>query len=117
MSVPILQLGSVLLTTVQGDLDDTVAESLQQGLLTRIEKTGATGLLIDISELEVVDTYVARVLADTGKMASLMGTRTVLVGMRPEIAATLVRMGFGVEGVETALDADEGMALLKKGSG
>jgi len=111
-AIPILRLGNVLLAAVHVDLDDSVAERFQEDLLGRIEKTGAHGLLIDISGLDVVDTYVARVLADTGKMARLMGARTVLVGMRPEVAATLVRMGFGVEGIETALDADEGLAIL-----
>jgi rsbT antagonist protein RsbS len=113
-SIPVLRLGSTLLTTIQVELRDSVAEDFQNDVLTRIEETGATGLLIDISVLEVVDSYVARVLVETGRMARLMGTETVLVGMRPEVAATLVRMGFPVEGVRTALDVDDGLALLKR---
>ncbi|HEX7700951.1 MAG TPA: STAS domain-containing protein, partial [Kofleriaceae bacterium] len=77
-----------------------------------IAKTGATGLVIDITGLEIVDSYVARVLANTGRMAALMGTDTVVVGMRPVVAATLVRMGFRMEGVRTALDVDDGLALI-----
>ena len=112
-AIPILRVGSNLLVTVQTELHDAVAEAFQQDLLRAIEKTGATGLLIDISGLDIVDSYVARVLADTGKMARLMGTDTVVVGMRPEVAATLVRMGYTMEGVRTALNVDEGIALLR----
>jgi rsbT antagonist protein RsbS len=111
-SIPILRVGKNLLTTIHGDLHDTIADAFQADLLTIIEKTGAAGLVIDISGLEEVDTYVARVLADTARMAKLMGTRSVLVGMRPEVAATLIRMGYLMVGVETALDVDRGLALL-----
>jgi rsbT antagonist protein RsbS len=97
---------------VQIDLRDTVADAFQEDVLSAISQTGAPGLAIDISGLETVDSYVARVLVETGKMARLMGTITVLVGMRPEVAATLVRMGFRMEGVFTALNVDEGLALI-----
>lgn len=110
--IPILRVGSNLLTTIHIDLHDTVAEAFQQDVLLSIERTGATGLVIDITGLDEVDTYVARILADTGRMAKLMGAQTVVVGMRPEVAATLIRMGYLMEGVETALDVDEGLALL-----
>ena len=110
--IPILRVGTNLLTTVHVELNDSIAEAFQQDVLQAIERTNAKGLVIDISVLDEVDTYVARVLADTGRMARLMGARTVLVGMRPEVAATLVRMGYAMEGVETALDVDEGLALL-----
>ena len=83
-------------------------------MLTVIEKTGAKGLVIDVSGLEMVNSYVARILADTGRMAKLMGTQMVLVGMRPEVAATLVRMGYSMEGVKTALNLDAGLAALDK---
>ena len=115
-SIPILRVGKNLLTTIHGDLHDTIADAFQADLLTLIEKTGAAGLVIDISGLEEVDTYVARVLADTARMARLMGTRSVLVGMRSEVAATLIRMGYLMLGVETALDVDRGLALLSGGS-
>lgn len=110
--IPILKVGKNLLATMHGDLHDRIADAFQSDLLTTIEKTGAAGVVIDISGLDEVDTYVARVLADTARMARLMGTRSVLVGMRPEVAATLVRMGYDMKGVETALDVDQGLALL-----
>jgi rsbT antagonist protein RsbS len=111
-SIPVLRIGSTLLATIQVELRDSVAEDFQRTVLTRIEETGAIGLLIDITALDMVDSYVARVLVETSKMARLMGTEAVLVGMRPEVAATLVRMGFPVDGVRTALDVDDGLALL-----
>ncbi len=111
-AIPILRIGSTLLATIHIDLRDAVAEAFQADVLLAIEKDGATGLVIDISGLDMVDTYVARILADTGRMAKLMGTQTVLVGMRPEVAATLVRMGYGMEGVRTALNLEEGLATL-----
>ena len=114
-SIPILRVGQTLLATVHVELYDTVAEAFQQDVLTAIEKTGAVGLLVDISGLETVDSYVARVLADTGRMARLMGADTVLCGMRPEVAATLIRMGYPMEGVKTALDVDDGLARLAGG--
>jgi rsbT antagonist protein RsbS len=111
-SIPILRIGSILITTVHIELDDTVADAFQADVLTTIESTTAKGLVIDISGLQLVDTYVARILAETGRMAHLMGTRTVLVGMRPEVAATLVRMGYALDGVQTALDLEQGLQLL-----
>lgn len=113
-TIPILRLGDTLISTVHVDLHDAVAEAFQADILTTIENTGARGLVIDVSGLEMVDSYVARILADTGRMAKLMGTQMVLVGMRPEVAATLVRMGYGMEGVKTALNLDEGLAFLRE---
>jgi rsbT antagonist protein RsbS len=113
-SIPILRVGDNLLVTVQTELHDAVAEAFQEDLLATIERTGAAGLLIDVSGLDIVDSYVARVLADTGRMAKLMGTETVIVGIRPEVAATLVRMGYTMTGVRTALNVDEGLALLPR---
>lgn len=103
--------------SIQEELDDALAEELQRTVLKSLERAEASpkGLLVDISTLDVVDTYVARVLAETGKMAKLMGTRTVIVGMRPEVAATLVRMGYPMDGVQTALDVDDGLDLLDAG--
>jgi rsbT antagonist protein RsbS len=116
-TIPVLQVGKNLLVTVQTELHDRVAEAFQEDLLQAIERSGAGGLLIDISGLEVVDSYVAGVLTGTAQMASLMGTTTVIVGMRPEVAATLVRMGFSMTGVRTALNVDEGLALLGAATG
>jgi rsbT antagonist protein RsbS len=113
-AIPILRLGDVLISSVHIDLHDAVAEAFQADVLTHIEKTGAKGLVIDVSGLEMVDSYVARIIADTGRMAKLMGTQMVLVGMRPEVAATLVRMGYSMEGVKTALNLDAGLAALHK---
>ena len=110
--IPILRIGSTLLATVHIELRDAVAEAFQADVLLAIEKTGSTGLVIDISGLDMVDSSVARIVAETGRMAKLMGTDTVLVGMRPEVAATLVRMGYGMEGVRTALNLDDGLELL-----
>jgi len=107
-------MGETLLATVHVDLHDAVAEAFQTDVLTAVEKRRTNGLVIDISGLDMVDTYVARILAQTGQMAKLMGTTTVLVRMRPEVSATLVRMGYMMEGVYTALDLDEGLALLKR---
>jgi len=111
-SIPIMRIGKTLITTVHIELRDDVAQAFQSDVLTTIEKTGATGLVIDISGLDTVDTYVARILAETGRMARLMGTTSVLVGMRPEVASTLVQMGYAMDGVLTALNLESGLALL-----
>jgi rsbT antagonist protein RsbS len=112
-AIPILRMGDVLLTTVHIELRDAVAEAFQTDVLEAIEKSRATGLIIDISGLDMVDSYVARILSETGRMARLMGTEAILCGMRPEVSATLVRMGFPMGTVQTALDLDEGLALLR----
>ena len=114
--IPILKIGSTLLATIQIELQDTVVDSFQNDVLEEIERTGANGLIIDISALETVDSYVARMLANTGKMAKLMGTETVIVGMRPAVAATLVRMGYLMEGITTALSLEEGLQLQARRS-
>jgi rsbT antagonist protein RsbS len=111
-SIPILRIGGLLLVTVHVDLHDAVAHALQNDVLSAIERFDAKGLVVDISGLDMVDTYVARVLAETGRMAKLMGARTVLVGMQPEVAATLMRMGYAMTGVQTALNVEEGLELL-----
>jgi rsbT antagonist protein RsbS len=110
--IPILRIGPTLLVSVHIELRDAIAEAFQADLLEAIEKSGAKGLVVDISGLDMVDSYVARILAETGRMAKLMGTETVLVGIRPEVAATLVRMGYAMDGVRTALNLDDGLALL-----
>jgi rsbT antagonist protein RsbS len=110
-SIPILRIGPTLLATIQVDLHDTVVDSFQNDVLEEIERSGSSGLIIDISALESVDSYVARMLANTGKMAKLMGAETVIVGMRPAVAATLVRMGYFMSGIRTALNLQEGLEL------
>jgi rsbT antagonist protein RsbS len=109
--IPILKIGATLLATIQIELHDTVVDAFQGDVLEEIERTGAAGLIIDISALETVDSYVARMLANTAKMAKLMGANTVIVGMRPAVAATLVRMGYFMNGIRTALSLEEGLAL------
>src|SRR5438046_4442948 len=114
--IPILRIGPTLLATIQIELHDTVVDSFQNDVLEEIEKTGASGLIIDISALETVDSYVARMLANTAKMAKLMGAETVIVGMRPAVAATLVRMGYFLAGIATELLLEEGLQLLRQRS-
>lgn len=113
-AIPILRMGDLLLTTVHVELHDALAEAFQADVLRALEKQQAQGLVIDISGLDMVDTYVARILVETGRMAKLMGTDTVLVGVRPEVAATLVRMGYLMQGVHAALDLDEGIELIRR---
>ena len=110
--IPILRVGETLLCTVHIELRDAIAEAFQEDILSELEKRRSPGLIIDISGLDVVDTYVARVLSETGRMAKLMGTETVLVGMRPDVAATLIRMGYAMDGVNTALNVDDGLETL-----
>lgn len=112
--IPVLRIRDTLVAPIQGELTDSVAERFQQDVLARIESTGCQGLMLEISALELVDTYVARVLADTARMARLMGAVTVIVGMRPEVAATLVQMGYELEGIEAALDVDHGFEVLSR---
>src|SRR5262249_252372 len=109
---PITKISATLVATIQVELHDTLVDAFQGDVLEQIEKTAAHGLIIDISALETVDSYVARMLANTAKMAKLMGTETVIVGMRPAVAATLVRMGYFMEGISTALSLEEGLELL-----
>jgi rsbT antagonist protein RsbS len=116
-SIPILRVGRNLLATVHVELRDQVAEAFQEDVLAELERRRAAGLVIDVSGLDVVDTYVARILSETGRMAKLMGTDTVLVGIRPDVAATLVRMGYHMDGVLTALNVDEGIAALTELAG
>ena len=110
--IPILKMGKVLLVTIQVDLQDQVALALQDDLSGQIEKTGAHGVLIDISALEIVDSFVGRMLAGISGIASVLDATTVVVGMQPAVAITLVELGLSLEGVRTALNVERGMALL-----
>jgi rsbT antagonist protein RsbS len=111
--IPILQMGDCLLVTIQIDLDDRVALKLQDDLTSKIEKTGAHGVLIDISALEMVDSFIGRMIANISAMSRILDARTVLVGMQPAVAITLVELGLSLEGVKTALNVERGMAMLK----
>ncbi|WCM18320.1 STAS domain-containing protein [Paraburkholderia bryophila] len=111
--IPILKLGEFLLVSIQVELHDELVLSLQDDLTARIERTRARGVLIDISALEIVDSFIGRTLGHIAAMARIMDAATVLVGMRPAVAITLVELGMSLHGIRTALDVDKGMALLR----
>jgi rsbT antagonist protein RsbS len=110
--IPILKIGHLLLVTIQGDMHDRMAVALQDDLTRRIVETSARGVLIDISGLEVVDSFIGKMLADIAGMARVLDAGTVVVGMRPAVAITLVELGLTLPGVRTALTVERGMALL-----
>lgn len=112
--IPILQLGDVLLVSIQVDMHDRMALQLQDDLGDKIAATGAKGVLIDISALEVVDSFIGRTLGNITAMSRILDADTVVVGMRPAVAITLVELGLQLEGVRTALDVDRGMELLEE---
>jgi rsbT antagonist protein RsbS len=111
--IPILRMGRCLLVTIQVDLQDRMAMALQEDLATRIEATGARGVLIDISALEIVDSFIGRMLATISGVARVLDAVTVVVGMQPAVAITLVELGLSLQGVRTALDVERGMRLLQ----
>ena len=111
--IPILRMGEFLLVTIQVDMHDRLATVLSEDLATRIFATRARGVLIDISALDMVDSFIARMLGSIAQMASVMDAETALVGMQPAVAMTLVEMGVELKGVRTALNVEKGMALLR----
>lgn len=111
--IPILQMGEFLLVTIQVDMHDRLAMSLQDELTNRIIQTTARGVLIDISALEIVDSFIGRVLGNIAKMSQVLDAKTVVVGMQPAVAITLVELGLSLTGVRTALNVEKGMALLQ----
>ncbi|MEU9073938.1 STAS domain-containing protein [Kitasatospora sp. NPDC004745] len=112
--VPILKLGRVLLVSIQIDLEDQTVVDLQDDLAARIVATGAIGVVIDITALEIVDSFVGRMLANTAAISRMLDAETVVVGMRPAVAITLVELGLSLGGVRTALTLDKGLALLDR---
>ena len=111
--IPILRIGEFLLVTIQVDMHDQLALTLQDDLTARIEKTGAKGVLIDISALDMVDSFIGRMISNISSVARILSATTVVVGMQPAVAITLVELGLELPGVLTALDAERGMALLR----
>ena len=111
--IPILKMGDCLLVTIQVDMHDRLAMTLQDDLTNRIAATRARGVLIDISALEVVDSFIGRMLANIAAMARVLDARTVVVGMRPAVAITLVELGLALPGVATALNVEKGMQLIR----
>lgn len=112
--IPILKLGDCLLVTIQVDMHDRLANALQEDLTNRIVAHGARGVLIDISALEIVDSFIGRMLDNIAAISRVLDARTVVVGMRPAVAITLVELGLTLEGVQTALDVERGMALIQR---
>jgi len=111
--IPILKMGDCLLVTIQVDMHDRLAMALQEDLTARISATSAKGVLIDISSLEVVDSFIGRMFANIAAMARVLDAVTVVVGMQPAVAITLVELGLSLPGVRTALNVERGMALLR----
>lgn len=112
--VPVLQIGDVLLVSIQVDLEDRTVLDLQDDLSKRIVDTGARGVVIDISALEIVDSFVGRMLATVAAISRVLGAETVVVGMRPAVAITLVELGLTLGGVRTALNLEAGLAVLRR---
>ena len=112
--IPILRMGETLLVTIQVDMQDQTALGLQDDLANRIAATGASGVMIDISALEIVDSFVGRMLTSISGIARILSATTVVVGMQPAVAITLVELGLSLEGVKTALNVERGMELLRR---
>jgi rsbT antagonist protein RsbS len=114
--IPILKMGPVLLVSIQVDMHDQLALTLQDDLTDRIVKTHARGVLIDISSLEVVDSFIGRMLGNIAAMSRVLDAETVVVGMRPAVAITLVELGMSLSGVRTALNVERAMEMLQAAS-
>ncbi|MYM24986.1 anti-anti-sigma factor [Duganella sp. FT135W] len=112
--IPILRIGDLLLVTIQVDMHDRLAMTLQDDLTERIVRDHAKGVLIDISALDLVDSFIGRMISNTAAMARVLDAETVLVGMQPAVAITLVELGLTLPGVKTALNVERGMKLLGK---
>src|ERR687889_2129627 len=111
--IPILRMGNFLLVTIQVDLYDRLAQNLESDLVQMVSKTGARGVLIDISALSIVDSFMGRIIGNIGSVSKIMDAETVVVGMQPAVAITLIELGLELKGVHTALNVEKGMELLK----
>ena len=111
--IPILKMGDILLVSIQIDMHDRIALQLQDDLTDRIVKAHAHGVLIDISSLEMVDSFIGRMLGNIAAMARILDAETVVVGMQPSVAITLVELGLTLKGIRTALDVEQGLEMLK----
>lgn len=114
MRIPILKLYDYLLTTIQVELDDQTAIGFQEDLLSRIHETGAKGVVIDLTSVDIIDSYIAKILGDVVSMAELLGAKVVLTGIRPAVALTLIDLGINLKGVSTALDLEQGLEKLRQ---
>jgi rsbT antagonist protein RsbS len=112
--IPILKVGDALLVTIQVDMHDRLATALEEDLTNKIVTLGAKGVLIDISALEIVDSFMGRMLDNIAAVSRILDADTVVVGMRPAVAITLVELGLSLSGVKTALNVDRGMALIQR---
>ena len=112
--IPILRMGDILLVTIQVDMHDKLAMTLQEDLTNRIAKERSKGVLLDISALDVVDSFIGRMIANISSMARVLDAQTVVVGMQPAVAITLVELGLPLEGVHTALNVEKGMDWLRR---
>src|SRR3954467_5066787 len=112
--IPILKMGKALLITIQVDMHDQTAIALEEDLTTKIAQTGAKGVLIDISSLEIVDSFIGRMLDNIAAVSRVLDAETVVVGMRPAVAITLVELGLTLQGVKTALNVERGFALISR---
>ncbi|MGA7155353.1 MAG: STAS domain-containing protein [Acidobacteriaceae bacterium] len=115
--IPILKVGDYLLVTIQVDMHDELAMSLQEDLTSQIARYAARGVLIDISSLEIVDSFIGRMLANIAAMSKVLDAQTVLTGMQPAVAITLVELGMALPGIKTALNVERGMQLLRQYTG
>ncbi|WP_062197251.1 STAS domain-containing protein [Massilibacterium senegalense] len=114
MRIPILKLYGYLLVSIQVELDDQTTLQFQEDLLQKIYETGVEGVVIDLTSVDIIDSFIAKILGDIVKMASLMGAKVVLTGIQPAVAITLIDLGITMDGIETALDLEQGIEKLRQ---